>query len=63
MRQATRFDWLAVKTQKKSVSNKNKPGLKQDHELALLENESIRLAQLIEQEKGWKIDLNALTPS
>ena len=51
MRQATRFDWLALKTQKKSVPNKNKPGLKQEHTEALLENENRSLLQIIEQEK------------
>jgi hypothetical protein len=50
MRQ-TRFDWIALKTRKKAVPNKNRPGLKQEHTEALLENENISLLQLIEQEK------------
>jgi hypothetical protein len=51
VRQATRFDWLSLKTRKQAVPNKNKPGLKQEHTQAILEDESRNLLQLIEQEK------------
>ena len=48
----TRLDWVTLKVRKKSVPNKNRPGLKQEHTEALLENENRSLQKLVEQEKN-----------